>query len=40
MTVKELKKKLDAIPATGAINRARRMAIIEMINRLQAGGNA
>ena len=40
MTIRELKKKLEKIPPTGAINRARRMAIIEMINRLQAGGNA
>lgn len=38
MTIKELKKKLDAIPATGAINRARRLQIIREINRLAGGG--
>ena len=40
MDIRELKKKLDAIPPVGAINRARRAAIIEMINRIQGGGEA
>ena len=39
MTIRELTKKLEAIPANNAINRARREAIIRMIMRL-AGGNA
>lgn len=39
MTVKELKKKLDAIPPTGVINRARRELIIRKINELTGGGN-
>lgn len=34
MTIQELKRKLDAIPRTGAINKARRMQIIIMINKL------
>lgn len=37
MTIEELKRKLDAIPASGAINKARRAAIIRMINRLAEG---
>ena len=39
MTINELKKRLDMIPTTGAINRARRAAIIAMINQI-AGGQA
>lgn len=38
MTIKQLEKKLNAIPPTGAINRARRAAIIALIN--QMGGRA
>lgn len=34
MTIKQLKKKLESIPNTGAINKARRAAIIAQINRL------
>lgn len=37
MTVKQLKKKLDAIPPKGPINLARRAAIIAMINELSGG---
>ena len=37
MTIKQLLKKLDQIPAVGAINKARRRAIIAMINRMQVG---
>ena len=37
MTIKELQRKLDAIPPRGAINKARRAAIIIMINRLAEG---
>ena len=33
MTVKQLLKKLNAIPATNPINRERRREIINMINR-------
>ena len=33
MTIKQLKKKLEQIPAEGAINKARRRIIIELINR-------
>ena len=39
MTIRELKKKLKEIPASGAINRARRREIIAMIARLEGGGN-
>ena len=39
MTVKQLKKKLEQIPPIGAINKARRAAIIAIINKLAAGGN-
>lgn len=35
MTIEELKEKLESIPKDGAINRARRMAIIAMINRME-----
>jgi len=34
MTIDELKLALDRIPATGAINKARRRAIIILINKL------
>ena len=33
MTIKQLKKKLDQIPPTGAINRARRRIIMELISK-------
>lgn len=39
MTVKQLQKKLAKIPATNAINKARRREIIAMINKM-VGGNA
>lgn len=38
MTIEELREALAKIPARGAINKARRRAIIEMINRLMAEG--
>ena len=38
MTVSELKKKLNAIPPNGAINKGRREAIILMIDRLLKAG--
>lgn len=34
MTIKQLKKKLEAIPPVGVINKARRRIIIEMINKM------
>lgn len=37
MTIKELQRKLDAIPPAGAINKARRAAIIALINQMNAG---
>lgn len=37
MTIQELQQKLDAIPPTGIINRARRAAIIALINQLLTG---
>lgn len=37
MTIKQLKAKLDKIPKTGAINKARRAAIIAQINALAGG---
>ena len=37
MTIKQMKKKLDQIPPTGAINKARRAAIVAMINRTAGG---
>lgn len=37
MTITELQRKLDAIPPSGPINKARRAAIIAMINRINAG---
>lgn len=38
MTIKELKKKLASIPASGAINRARRAQIIALILRMEGEG--
>lgn len=37
MTIDQLKRKLESIPPVGAINKARRRAIIDMINRLAGG---
>ena len=37
MTLEELKTALDLIPTTGAINKARRRAIMVLINQLIAG---
>lgn len=34
MTVKQLQKKLEEIPKTGAINKARRQVIREQINAM------
>ena len=39
MTLEELKLALDKIPNKGAINKARRRAIIVLINQMQAGEN-
>lgn len=39
MNIKQLKKKLEAIPPTGAINKARRAAIIAEINRMAGAKN-
>jgi hypothetical protein len=38
MTIEELREALNRIPTTGAINKARRRAIIILINELMAGG--
>lgn len=38
MTIEELQQALDRIPNTGAINKARRRAIMIQINRLLAEG--
>lgn len=38
MTVERLKRALDSIPNVGMINKARRRALIEQINRLMNGG--
>lgn len=38
MTIKQLLKKLESIPKTGAINKARRREIIALINRLAGDG--
>lgn len=38
MTIEQLKRKLESIPKTGAINKARRAAIIAQINALTGGG--
>lgn len=40
MTIEELKMALERIPPTGAINKARRAAIILQINKLINGGQA
>ena len=40
MTLEELKNALDRIPDKGAINKARRRAIIILINQLTSGGAA
>ena len=37
MTIEQLKRALDSIPTTGAINKARRRAIIAQINALTGG---
>lgn len=34
MTIKQLKKKLEQIPATSVINKARRREIIALINKM------
>ena len=34
MTIEELTERLESIPPTGAINKARRRAIIALINQL------
>ena len=39
MTLEELKAALDRIPPTGAINKARRRALLILINKLLAGEN-
>ena len=36
MTIKQLQKKHDQIPPKGAVNRARRLLIVQQINK-QAG---
>ena len=38
MTIKQLKKMLEAIPPTNPINKARRRDIIALINRMAGGG--
>lgn len=38
MTIEQLKRKLESIPKTGVINKARRAAIITQINALTNGG--
>ena len=38
MTISQLKRALDSIPNAGMINKARRRALIEQINRLMNGG--
>lgn len=38
MTIEILLRRLDSIPPTTAINRARRAAIITQINRMMEGG--
>ena len=40
MTLEELKTALDRIPPTGAINKARRRALLVLINKLLAGEDA
>lgn len=39
MTIEELKQALDKIPDVGAINKARRRALIVLINKILAGEN-
>ena len=39
MTIEELNEALDRIPNVGAINKARRRAIIRLINEIMAGGH-
>ena len=39
MTIEELQRKLESIPPRGAVNLARRMAIIVMINQLMEQEN-
>ena len=39
MNLDELKQALDRIPDRGAINKARRRALIILINQLSAGEN-
>lgn len=38
MTIAELERALNRIPPAGAVNKARRRAIIQQINRLMAQG--
>lgn len=40
MTLEELTQALERIPDKGAINKARRRALIVLINNLLGGGNA
>ena len=40
MTIDELREALERIPNRGAINKARRLAIIMQINELMAGESA
>ena len=37
MTIEQLKRKLESIPKSGSINKARRVAIIAQINALTGG---
>ena len=39
MTIEELQRKLESIPPRGAVNLARRMAIIILINQLMEQEN-
>lgn len=39
MTLAELERALNRIPPVGAVNKARRRAIIQQINRLMAAQN-
>lgn len=40
MTIQDLQRALDRIPNVGAINKARRRAIIQQINQLMAAAEA
>ena len=40
MTINELERALNRIPNVGAVNKARRRAIIQQINQLMAQGAA